>query len=210
MNKHIILALLILFFLNAPVSAIEIIPHQVNWGYENATNRTINNIVIHRSYDAAPGHDPHNFGGVLKEWHDGGVIPHYAIAYNGTIYQFVNDSDVAYQAGKGTMNGSQAVANWNLRSIGIELIYNGSAEGPSQQQYESLGILLKKLTAEHKQIRLIVGHDTIARWRGKTDPENLDWFILFDDLRPNWNLIHTEIAFNKTYSYQTSYMSLEA
>lgn len=182
-----------------------ILSYPVAWGYEPATNRTISAIVVHRSYDAAKGHDPHNFTGVVEQWEKYGVIPHYAIARDktGTIYRFVNDSDIAYQAGNGTMDGN--ITNWNPDSVGVEIIYDSRVEGPSQAQYESLVWLLRKLTAEHKEIRLIVGHDTIAFWRGKTDPENFNWLAVFGAM-PGWNLRNTTIRPDKYPPYQTTYM----
>lgn len=117
-----------------------------------------------------------------------GPSVHYMINADGRIDSLVDDSKVAWHAGKSSWNGEKSV---NSRSIGIELINPGSGEqgcfpvGKEKKlssndciknsfpdkQIEVLIQLISCLRDEHKMIteHNIIGHSDVAPGR-KIDP----------------------------------------
>jgi N-acetyl-anhydromuramyl-L-alanine amidase AmpD len=143
--------------------------------------------------------NPYDLNSICKVFEDYGVSAHYLIGRDGTIYQLVDESRVAYHAGKGKLPFPPYLENsFNGSSIGIELMGIGtqkemaafiSAEtyaliaksdiGFTEAQYDSLKQLIADIQKRHLQIQLnrrhIVGHDEYAPTR-KTDPGSLfDW-----------------------------------
>jgi len=148
---------------------IKIIQNLVSWGYAVSSERNIDTIIIHSSYDAL-GNDPYDLDGLLKEYKLYGVAPHYVIDRKGKIYRLVTDKNIAYHAGASQMpDGRNGVNNF---SIGIELI-NTEDDEYTENQYKALSELIDYLKNEHT-IKYILGHSQIAPGR-KTDPWNFDY-----------------------------------
>jgi N-acetyl-anhydromuramyl-L-alanine amidase AmpD len=67
------------------------------------------------------------------------VSSHYVISRNGTIYQMVDDINVAWHAGKSKWGND---INLNSKSIGIELVNKGNEKYPDIQ-IKNLCLLIK-------------------------------------------------------------------
>lgn len=141
----------------------------VDWGYRETSKRQINTIIIHSSYDALH-EDPYELEGLLEEYREYEVAPHFVIDREGEIFQLVNTSHIAYHAGEGQMPDGRS--NINAFSIGIELM-NTQEDEYTSKQYKSLNKLVDFLEEKYN-IRDILGHQDIAPQR-KTDPWNFDW-----------------------------------
>lgn len=148
----------------------EIIDRKISWGFKNSSDRGIDTIVLHSSYNALGGdeYDPEKLIGIYKSYN---VAPHYVIGRKGDIYKLVDDEDIAYHAGISKMP-SDGRRNVNNFSIGIELINNKEDEY-DKEQYEALQYLIDYLKDRYS-IEYVLGHDEIAPER-KTDPWNFDW-----------------------------------
>jgi AmpD protein len=131
--------------------------------------RTIDTIVLHSSYDAI-GTDSYSVSGVIAEWKDAGVAPHYLIARDGQIYRLVKDENIAYHAGVSKVPDGRT--NVNDFSIGIEIL-NTKTDTYTDAQYISVKKLIASLKEQYA-IKYILGHDDIAPDR-KSDPWNFDW-----------------------------------
>lgn len=143
--------------------------HFVSWGFAKTAKRTIDTVIIHSSYDALSG-NPYSLDGLIKEYQQYGVAPHYLIDRKGIIYRLVEDKNTAYHAGKSqTPDGRK---NVNDFSIGIEIM-NTKTDSPTEEQYAALQKLIDFLKKEYK-IKYILGHNQIAEGR-KDDPWNFDW-----------------------------------
>ena len=155
---------------HSPCSEIKIIDHLIRWGYKaESAGRRIEAIIIHSSYNAL-NEDSFSIDGILQEYKDIGVSPHYIIQRDGTVNRLVADYDVAYHAGRSQLpNGKTDV---NAVSIGIEII-NTMNDSPTEAQYISLARLVECLESKYP-IKYLLGHNDIAPGR-KTDPWNFDW-----------------------------------
>lgn len=138
-------------------------------GFEAASGRKIDTIIIHSSYDAI-GNDPYSVNGIISEYKSYGVSAHYLIARDGTVYRLVKEGDIAYHAGVSQTPDERT--NVNDFSIGIELINTKDGKF-TENQYEALNNLISSLKAKYK-IKYVLGHDQIAPGR-KDDPWNFDW-----------------------------------
>jgi len=146
-----------------------IINKKVSWGYSTSNGRTIDTIVLHSSYDAL-GSKPYDLDGLIKEYQQYGVAPHFLIDREGSVYQLVDEKNIAYHAGVSkTPDGRTGVNNF---SIGIELM-NTKEDNYTENQYSSLNTLIDYLENQYP-IKYVIGHDTIAPDR-KTDPWNMEW-----------------------------------
>ncbi len=150
-------------------STAKIINKPISWGFQKATNRKIDTLIIHSSYDAL-GKDPYDVEGVIAEYKQYEVSAHYLIARNGKIYRLVEDKNIAWHAGTSQMPDGRT--NVNAFSIGIEMI-NTENEKFTEAQYSALNSLIAMLKKEYS-IKNILGHNDIAPGR-KTDPWNIDW-----------------------------------
>lgn len=147
----------------------KIINRFVSWGFEKATSRKIDTIIVHSSYDAL-GDDPYNVNGLVAEYKQYGVAAHYLIARGGEIYHLVEDKNIAYHAGESKVpDGRTGV---NAFSIGIEMMNMEDGKFTSDQ-YSALNHLISDLKNQFS-IKYILGHSDIAPGR-KTDPWNIDW-----------------------------------
>lgn len=150
-------------------SDVKITKRLINFGFEPRNGRKIDTIIIHSSHDAL-GQNPFSIEGIIGEYRQYGVSAHYLIGRDGTIYQLVDDKNVAYHAGASKVpDGRSGV---NEFSIGIEMVNTKDGKF-TDKQYESLNGLLSILKSEYK-IKYVLGHDQIAPGR-KDDPWNFDW-----------------------------------
>ena len=74
------------------------------------------------------------------------VSAHYLISKRGTVYQMVEDKNVAWHAGKSRWGKD---VNLNSKSIGIEIVNNGNEIFPNNQM-KKLADLLKFLKKKYK------------------------------------------------------------
>jgi N-acetylmuramoyl-L-alanine amidase len=112
------------------------------------------------------------------------VSAHYMLDRDGKIYQLVGDSKRAWHAGKSELHG--VPTDVNSRSIGIEIVNDGSGKTPfTEAQYKSLTQLVGYLKQEYKvPMNNIVGHKDVAVPKGrKNDPAaNFNWNRLRDGI----------------------------
>lgn len=141
----------------------------VSWGFQKSSSRKIDTIIIHSSYDAL-GDDPYDVDGLLTVYKQYGVSAHYLIDRSGTVFQLVEDKNIAYHAGVSSVPDGRT--NVNFFSIGIELM-NTKEDKYTSTQYKSLNKLLDFLESNYS-IKYTLGHDDIAPNR-KDDPWNFDW-----------------------------------
>jgi N-acetylmuramoyl-L-alanine amidase len=127
------------------------------------------------------------------------VSAHLVIDRDGSIYELVpclgGSARRAWHAGKSRMelstNGdSQLIESFNDRSIGIELVnLNGNLFRYTEAQYASLFGLIERLKSLYPALdrpEVIVGHEQVAGFRGKSDPGLcFEWERLFAVCYPN-------------------------
>lgn len=152
-----------------PTSGFSIINKYVSWGYQEANGRKIDTIIIHSSYDAI-GSDPYSLSGLISEYKQYGVSPHYLIDRKGNVYRLVAEKNIAYHAGESQVpDGRTGVNNF---SIGIELMNKEDGKF-NDSQYAALKNLIADIKSRYK-IKYALGHNQIAPGR-KTDPWNFVW-----------------------------------
>ncbi|MDQ1284504.1 MAG: N-acetylmuramoyl-L-alanine amidase [Patescibacteria group bacterium] len=141
----------------------------VSWGYEKTSDRKIDTIILHSTYNATGG-DEFDLDKIIGIYKSYGVAPHYIVARDAKVYQTVKDENIAYHAGESKMpDGRTGVNNF---SLGIEII-NSKTQGPTGAQYDSLKKLLNYLKGKHS-IKYTLGHSDIAPGR-KDDPWKFEW-----------------------------------
>jgi len=104
------------------------------------------------------------------------VSAHYLVGPDGTVYQLVPDSQVAWHAGRSSLHG-ETEPSVNARSIGIEITNDGTGQTPfTEAQYLALEQLVPYLSRRYRVPKKnILGHRDVAPGR-KTDPANhFDW-----------------------------------
>lgn len=106
------------------------------------------------------------------------VSAHYLIGRKGNVIKMVEESNIAWHAGKSRWKNHK---NLNSQSIGIELVNKGHRYGYenfSKKQILHLKILIKFLIKKYKiKYENILGHSDIAPLR-KTDPgEKFPWHL---------------------------------
>lgn len=138
-------------------------------GYQKASGRKIDTIIIHSSYNSLGG-DEYSVDKIIDIYKSYGVSAHYLIDRKGKIYQLVENKNIAYHAGAAKLPDGRI--NVNEVSIGIELI-NNKTEKFTESQYKALNSLLSSLKSEYK-IKYVLGHNQIAPGR-KDDPWNFSW-----------------------------------
>lgn len=105
------------------------------------------------------------------------VSAHFLLDVDGSIYQLVDDNDIAWHAGVSEWKGQENVNNF---SIGIELVNSNDGKMTyPEEQLKSLVCLVAEI-CEVNNITAsdVIGHKDIAPGR-KTDPANFPW----DDFR---------------------------
>lgn len=102
---------------------------------------------------------------------------HYVICKDGTVHHMLNDLLCSHHAGESKWGNN---TDLNSSSIGIELVNNGS-EPFTEEQINSLAILLERLKAAYKiPDAHFIGHADIAPTR-KVDPSSkFPWQTLSD------------------------------
>lgn len=155
---------------SSPCDTLKVVSNLITWGHGNIGQpRRIEAIIVHSSYNALSS-DSFSVDGILKEYRQINVAPHYIIDRSGTIYQLVPDCEVAYHAGKSRLpDGTKDV---NRVSIGIEVI-NTENSSLTEEQYGSLASLVRCLEEKYP-VKYLLGHSDIAPGR-KMDPWNFDW-----------------------------------
>lgn len=146
-----------------------IINKKTTWGYSTSNNRNIDTLIIHSSYDAL-GTEPYDLEGLINEYKQYGVAPHFLINRKGNVYRLVDEKNIAYHAGISKMPDGRTGAN-NF-SIGIELM-NTKEDDYTKNQYSALNKLIDYLEKQY-DIKYVLGHQDISPDR-KTDPWNFDW-----------------------------------
>lgn len=146
-----------------------VIQKSVSWGYQSSSNRTIDTIVVHSSYNALGGGE-YDVDKLIAEYKEYGVAPHYLIDRKGNTYQLVKDRNIAYHAGASSVPDGRT--NVNNFSIGIEMM-NTKTDEYTSAQYAALKELIGNLKAKYK-IKYMLGHNQIAPGR-KDDPWNFKW-----------------------------------
>ncbi len=154
----------------APADSLVIRERLVDFGFApRAAPRAIDTVVIHSSYDAL-GPEPYDLEGLLAEFRQYGVAPHYVIDRAGTVWRTVRDRDVAWHAGRSRMPDGRTGVNGF--SLGIEMMTTQS-DSLTSAQYAGLNALLERLGRLHP-LRHVVSHAAIAPGR-KDDPWNFDF-----------------------------------
>lgn len=122
------------------------------------------------------------------------VSCHYFITHEAEVHQLVDESQVAYHAGKSEWNG---ITGLNGHSIGIEISNPGPFKTPptpeeeanpdwqnaplyTDAQYATLVNLLRNIMTRHPHIKPehVLGHNEISPGR-KSDPgPHFDWNVL--------------------------------
>ena len=151
-----------------PQSA-KIVQRLISWGFQKSSDRKIDTIILHSSYDAI-GKDPYSISGIIDEYKQYEVSAHYLIGRDGTIYQLVADQNIAWHAGVAEMPDGRT--NVNSFSIGIEMV-NTQDGKYTADQYAAVNRLISDLKNKYS-IKYVLGHNDIAPGR-KTDPWGIDW-----------------------------------
>ncbi len=150
-------------------ASFSIVDQLVSFGFERASKRVVDTIVIHSTYNAIGG-DPYSVKKIIDIYKSYGVAPQYLIARDGGILRLVEEKNIAYHAGESRMPDGRS--DVNAFSIGIEVI--GKDDGnPSDEQYDALKNLITDIKKRH-DIQYILGHSDIAPGR-KTDPWGFSW-----------------------------------
>lgn len=147
----------------------KIVDNLVSWGFTKSSDRKIDTIVVHSSYNSLGGdeYDPDKIIAIYKQYQ---VSAHYLIGRDGTAYRLVEDKNISWHAGVSKVPDGRT--NVNDFSIGIEMI--NTMDGKyTEAQYSALNQLIKNLKSKN-EIKYILGHDEIAPGR-KTDPWGIDW-----------------------------------
>ena len=107
------------------------------------------------------------------------VSCHYFINRNGDIYKMIDDTKVAWHAGKSKWKN---IKNLNKYSIGIEIQNKGhfiNYQSFPKKQIAPLIILIKSLLKKYKiKKNNVLGHSDIAPLRKKDPGEKFPWNFL--------------------------------
>lgn len=167
---------------------------------QNSYPRTenVSHVMVHfMSAVIAHPDDPFGIENVRRTFFDTGSSIHYVIDRDGTVYRLVNESYVAWHAGKGSWAGDERYTDrMNQYAIGIEMLAIGSKKdmagmlssafydtlpsawiGYTDAQYDALKALVEDICDRHGipfDRTHVLGHsDYTSR---KTDPGELfDW-----------------------------------
>ena len=150
-------------------SKVSITSKLMSSGYQKASGRKIDTIIIHSSYNSLGG-DEYSVDKIIDIYKSYGVSAHYLMDRKGQIYQLVEDKNIAYHAGVAKVPDGRT--NVNEVSIGIELI-NNKTDKFTESQYKALDSLLSLLKSKYN-VKYVLGHNQIAPGR-KDDPWNFNW-----------------------------------
>lgn len=149
--------------------SLNIINKKVTFGFATNSNRTINSVIVHSTFNNSGG-EKYDIDLVIKQFSRYGVSAHYVIGRDGTIYNLVEEKDNSYHAGKSSL--PDGTTNVNSCSIGIELM-TSYTESPTLLQENALLNLINDIKNRYS-IKYVLRHSDIAPVR-KTDPWNMDW-----------------------------------
>lgn len=158
----------------------EIEPRPIHWrkspNYRIKKDKKNTAIILHHTASF-------NFNGELAWMQDptAKVSAHYLIGRDGKIAQLVKDEHVAYHAGHSELDGKKYVNNF---SIGIELTGDTTKKPLTEEQWDSMVWLVKKLMKKHDiDAARVVDHRYIAPDRKvDLDPKNFDWERFYKEL----------------------------
>lgn len=167
---------------------------------QNSYSRTeqVSHVLIHfMSAVIAHPDDPFGIENVRETFFNTGSSIHYVIDRDGTVYRLVNESYVAWHAGKGSWAGDEQYTDrMNQYAIGIEMLAIGSKKdmagmlsssfydtldpdwiGYTDAQYTALKALVEDICDRHEipfDRTHVLGHEDYTS--RKTDPGELfDW-----------------------------------
>jgi N-acetyl-anhydromuramyl-L-alanine amidase AmpD len=168
---------------------------------ERGADKQITHLMLHFcSYVLEDPKNPYKVEDIYNTFVKYGVSAHYLIARDGTIYELVPESKIAYHAGKGTLPQTPAhTNNLNDYSVGIEIMGIGTKSemsffglsakdydqlkkediGFTEAQYTALNQLIPDILSRNKGIlkdrQHIVGHDEYAPTRRKDPGALFEW-----------------------------------
>ena len=116
------------------------------------------------------------------------VSSHFLINQNGKVYRLVQDSRIAWHAGKSCWGKYK---NLNKNSIGIELVNKGHRFGYTNYKKKQISSLIKICKSLIKKYKIkkknVIGHSDIAPLR-KIDPgEKFPWKLMADKKIGIWH-----------------------
>jgi len=149
--------------------SLTIINKKVSFGFATNTNRNINTVIVHSTFNNSGG-DKYDIDLILKQFSTYNVSAHYVIGRDGTVYQLVDEINNSYHAGKSSL--PDGTTNVNACSIGIEIM-TSYTESPTDKQMKSLLALVNRIKKRY-DIKYVLRHSDIAPVR-KTDPWNFNW-----------------------------------
>lgn len=160
----------------------------VNYHYSKPRRQEVDTVVFHSicspvrtaigGYQCNPdSKNPYDEEDIIRLLLKLKVSAHYLIARDGTVYQLVSESRIAYHAGESRMPGLDGRQSVNRFSIGIEII-NMPNDEPTEEQYFALASLMQDIRIRHNIVNK-VSHDEIAGKR-RSDPYNFRWELAAD------------------------------
>lgn len=176
-KKNILVLLFLAFALFAKAQTdLNYIDKKVNFGFAHSIDRKIDVIIVHSTFNNSGG-DFYDIDLVIKQFSNYKVSSHYVLGRDGSIFQLVDENNIAYHAGNSSLpDGRKSV---NSCSIGIEIMTSFD-EAPTDLQMEVLLKLVEDIKLRH-QINYVLRHSDIAPGR-KTDPWNMDWECFIQQL----------------------------
>lgn len=176
---------------------IKDITAEVPYGHRkgNRTGKDIDIIVIHSNYHVpsfCPPRDSFATEGCIAQFKHYDTAAHYMVCRDATILRMVNEKDIAYQAGKSSLPGTNRTM-LNPTSIGIEVV-STKTNGPTEAQYKALISLVKDICARN-DIKYLVRHADIAPTR-RDDPWGFDWNWFCDQIQafyPNITVFRNKV-----------------
>ena len=166
---------------------IEDITAKVPYGHRlaNRTADDVDIIVIHSNYhepsfkNGVNSADTFSTKGCIAQFKYYDVAPHYMVCRDASILRMVKEKDVAWQAGKSSLPGTNRTM-LNPTSIGIEVV-STKTNGPTKAQYAALLALVKDICSRYN-IHYVVRHADIAPTR-RDDPWGFDWNWFADQIQ---------------------------
>jgi len=166
--KNWIVGYLFLALISTSIQA-QIVDKKMSNGFKSVISRNIDVIIIHSVFNNSGG-EIYDIDLIIKQFARYGVSAHYLIGRDGTVYNLVDEKNVAYHAGKSSLPDGRIGVN--SCSLGIEMVCSFT-EPITDIQMESLVKLTKDIQSRYK-IKYVLRHSDIAPGR-KTDPWNFEW-----------------------------------
>lgn len=169
--------------------AIGVVDGKADYFWSDGTRplETIDTVLIHSMYNPNLEGDDRFVAEACRDLLNSyGVSTHYFIDRLGKIFQSVDETRMAWQAGKSKMPNPDGRQGVNKFSVGVELIADEES-GFTQEQYQSLVGLIAQVI-NRLPIENILGHSDVStaevRPDPKTDPWNFDWQLFLSLLEP--------------------------